>query len=136
MLETEIKKLTAAVEALNSKLSSGGDLIAAAAAPSEKVATPPEKKAAQASPAAAAPSIADELAIKPENVPDPATDTVPAPATEAVTKDAVIAAVIDLAKTKGRDAPVAIFAQFNIKKATEATEAQYGELHAALVAAL
>jgi len=135
MLETEIKKLTAAVEALNSKLSSGGDLIAAAAAPSEKVATPPAKKAAQASPAAAAPSIADELAITPETKPE-AAPAAPAPATEAVTKDAVIAAVIELAKTKGRDAPVAIFTNFGITKATEATEAQYGELHAALVAAL
>jgi len=138
MLETEIKKLTAALEANTAALT--GNKVAAAL--SEKVATPPKKKAAQASPAAATPSLDDALAIKPETpvaaavaAPEPA----PAPAetgTEAVTKDAVIAAVIELARTKGRDAPVAIFTTFGIKKATEATEAQYGELHAALVAAL
>ena len=139
MLETEIKKLTAAVEALNDKLSSGGDLIAAAAQ-SEKIAPAVEvKEAAQASPAAAAPSLDDVLAIKPEvvppeNVPDPATDT-PA-AVEAATKQQVIDATIELAKAKGRDAPVPIFTDFGIKKATECPEARYGELVAALTAAL
>jgi len=135
MLETEIKKLTAAIEVLTATMT--GNKVAAAL--SEKVVKPPVKKAAQASPAAATPTLDDALAIKPETpvaaavaAPEPA----PAPATEAVTKDAVIAATIALAKAKSREAPVAVFAQFGITKATEATEAQYGELHAALVAAL
>ncbi len=141
MLETEIKKLTAALEANTAALT--GNKVAAAL--SEKVATPPKKKAAQASPAAATPTPApapspldDALSVKPET-PVAAAIAAPTPAetgTEAVTKDAVIAAVIALANAKGRDAPVAIFSTFGIAKATEATEAQYGELHAALVAAL
>ena len=134
MLESEIKKLTVAVEALNDKLSSGGDLIAAAAQ-SEKVATPPKKKAAQASPAAVAPSLDDALAITPAD--KPAEGLLPeTPAVAAATKDEVIQATIKLAQDKGRAAPVPIFATFGIKKATECPEAKYGELVAALVAAL
>ena len=128
MLESEIKKLTAALEANTAALI--GNKVAAAL--SEKVATPPKKKAAQASPAAATPSLDDALAIKP-TVTAAVTDE---PATEAATKDEVIAATIALAKGKGRDAPVVIFSAFGIKKATECPEAKYGELVAALTAAL
>ena len=134
MLETEIKKLTTAVENLTITLNADNTV---AAALSEKSATPPAKKAAQASPAAATPSLDDALAITPDDVkPEVATET-PAPGDFAVaTKDEVIQATIKLAQAKGRNAPVPIFADFGIKKATECPEARYGELVAALVAAL
>lgn len=135
MLESEIKKLTAAVEVLTATLT--GNKVAAAL--SEKVATPPKKKAAQASPAAATPTVDpldDALAIKPEVKTEGLLPETPAPAVEAATKDAVIAATIKLAKAKGRDAPVPIFTDFGIKKATECPEAKYGELVVALTAAL
>jgi hypothetical protein len=133
MLESEIKKLTAALEANTAALT--GNKVAAAL--SEKVATPPKKKAAQASPAAATPTtdpLDDALAITP-GVQEVVTDE-PAPVVAAATKDEVIAATIALAKAKGRDAPVPIFGTFGIKKATECPEAKYGELVAALTAAL
>lgn len=131
MLETEIKKLTAAVEANTAALT--GNKVAAAI--SEKVAPAVEetKEAAQASPAAATPDPLDDLAITPDDVKPEVTA---APATEATTKQAVIDATIALAKAKGREAPVPIFTTFGIKKATECPEAKYGELVAALTAAL
>jgi len=135
MLETEIKKLTAAVEVLTATLT--GNKVAAAL--SEKVAPAVKvKEAAQASPAAATPTVdpLDEaLAIKPENVPDPATDVAPA-AVEAATKQQVIDATIALATAKGRSAPVPVFDKFGIKKATECPEDKYGDLVVALTAAL
>ena len=134
MLETEIKKLTTAVENLTIAMN-GKDTVAAAQ--SEKTAPVAKKEeAAQASPAAATPSLDDALAITPDDKPTegllPETTATPAVAT----KDEVIQATIKLAKEKGRSAPVPIFATFGIKKATECPEAKYGELVAALVAAL
>ena len=132
MLETEIKKLTTAVENLTIAMS-GKDTVVAAQ--SEKAAPAVKKEeAAQASPAAATPTLDDALAITPET-PDPET-VVRQPAAPTATKDEVIQATIKLAQDKGRDAPPPIFATFGIKKATECPEEKYGELVAALVAAL
>lgn len=141
MLETEIKKLTAAVEANTAAIT--GNKVAAAI--SEKVAPTAEetKEAVQASPAAATPTDAfvegidplDDLAITPDDA-KPAETAAAQIDVAAATKDDVIAATIALAKAKTRDAPVVVFATFGIKKATECPEAKYGELLAALVAAL
>lgn len=133
MLETEIKNLNKAVVQLTEALAKYGPFNVAAA-PSEKVAPAAEKEAVQASPAAATPSPLDDLAIVPEVKPEVTTEA-PA-ATETATKDEVIAATIALAKGKGRGAPVEVFTVFGIKKATECPKARYGELRAALVAAL
>ena len=132
MLETEIKKLTAALEANTAALT--GNKVAAAL--SEKVATPPKKKAAQASPAAAAPTLDDALAVTPDTTPEIVIDEPLVLPVEGATKDEVIQATIKLAQAKGRAAPVPNFATFGIKKATECPEAKYGELVAALAAAL
>jgi len=137
MLETEIKKLTAALEANTAALT--GNKVAAALSEKVAPAVKPKKEAAQASPAAATPTLDDALAIKPKAetpVAAAVAAPTPAPAAEAATKQAVIDATIALAKAKGRDAPVPIFTTFGIKKATECDAAQYGELVAALTAAL
>lgn len=125
-LETEIKKLTAAIEN-------------AVAALSEKGTTAPKK--AQASPAATAPK--DDGLVIPANetVADmltPPTPPVPpaVAAGEIIDKKQIIAAVINLAKTKGREPAKIVLAQFGVAKAAELNDpTQYVAVLAALTEA-
>ena len=131
-LENEIKKNTVALIELTNAL-----------AANEKGTTAP--KPAQASPAASAPTPAipaDVLDDVPAAEPVAAAVTAPptnGPATgEVVDKKQIIAAVIKLGQTKGRDPAFKVLADFGLSKASETTDdnPKNAELLAALQAAL
>lgn len=114
MLETEIKKLTVAVEALTK-------------ATLESAGTPTVAAVAAAKPAAAAPAADTTIEI-------PADTPVAAPPAD---KKQVVEGIIALAKAKGREAAAALLAEYGATKVPELKDKSvYGEIVAKIDAIL
>jgi hypothetical protein len=109
MLETEIKKLTAAIEANTAALTGNGTVTAAPATAPAPAATP----APAAEPAAAAPAT-EAPATPPE---------APAAAVE-VDKKKLTEKFIELAQAKGRDVATQLLAEFGVSKLPELKDKQ------------
>jgi hypothetical protein len=105
MLETEIKKLTAAVEA-NTAAILGGSRAAATASETAPTAAPVTT---------AAPAAADPLAGLGGAAPAPATAEV-SPAPVAVTLKQITEGIVALCKAKGREAAAMLMAEYGAQK--------------------
>lgn len=112
-IESELKKLTAAIEANTAAILKVSE-VASAPAPATTTAETPKPSPAKAEPA-------------PE--PSPAE-----PSTEEATVDkkAITARVIKLAKTKGRDAAGSLLAKFGATKVPDIAESDYPKVWAEL----
>ena len=125
MLESEIKKLTAAVEA-NTAARIGGATAATPAAAAPAAAAP-------AAPAAAAPA-----AAAPAATPAAATVAVePAPAAVVeITKKALTEKFIELAAEKGREVAMQVLAEYGVASLPELDKAKWSAFFAACDAKL
>ena len=120
MLETEVKKLTAAIVALEETIQKTGSAPSAITAETPKASPAPSAAAAEPS----AP------------VPEPTPAPEPAPDVE-VTKKELADKTIEVAKAKGRETALAILSKYGASKVPELTDetkwpAVYAELQAAL----
>lgn len=130
MLETEIKKLTAAVEANTAAL---GELVTGAIPPAASDAKP----APAPTPAAAAVTAQAEPAPAPAAAEAPAEAPAETPAAEAVTKKQLVEKFVELAKGKGREVASRLLAEYKIAKLPELKdETVWPEFYAKMVSLL
>lgn len=123
MLETEIKKLTAAVTELTETLKSNG----VAAAPATTPAETPEPTPAPTESAAAAPATEEAPAAEAAPAAD---DDVFGGADKAGKKKIITEAFIKLAQDKGREVAAQLLAEYGIAKLPELTdESKWAEFY-------
>lgn len=124
---------TAQLNAVMAALAIGSDVAKEAAAPAPKPKATPAKTAA---PAPTQPTAEAEAATAPESKVEPSATTQAADAPAAADAPTIAiadvnAAIIALAKAKGRDAAVAVLGTFGVAKAPELKAEQYADVVAA-----
>jgi hypothetical protein len=129
---------TAQLNAVMAALASGDEAVKEAAAPAPKPKATPAKTA---TPAPTQPTAEVEKAAAPENKPEPSATTQAAespsePAAPTIAVADLNAAIIGLAKSKGRDAAVAILGEFGAAKVPELKPEQYADVLAAVQKAM
>ena len=123
-LETAISENTAAIHALIALLSQGGSITQATAAPSNIASDTEEGRTEETTPAVA--EMKPALKAQTSASVDEAVS---------VTYQDAAKAIQDLAKTKGRDAAIAVLATFNASKLPEVKESDFAAVIKACEAA-